>query len=86
MLSLFLGFVLEHLPLPDLLSWFQPLWILVIITLLVFQSPQTFGLWLAISSGLMMDAEQGALLGTHVFTLSIHIFLVQFFFPPHRSF
>ncbi|MDO6681997.1 MULTISPECIES: rod shape-determining protein MreD [unclassified Oceanobacter] len=80
MLSLFVGFVFEHLPLPELLIWFQPLWILVVITLLVFQSPQTFGLWLAIPAGLMMDAEQGTLLGTHVFTLSVHIFLVQYFF------
>ena len=80
MLALFVAFMLEHLPVPQLISWFQPAWVLVVITLLVFQSPQTFGLWLAVPAGLMLDAEQGTLLGTHVFTLAVHIFLVQMFF------
>ncbi|WP_028293176.1 rod shape-determining protein MreD [Oceanobacter kriegii] len=80
LVAIFFGFVMEHLPVPDLIVWFQPLWVLVIITLLVFQAPSTFGLWLAVPLGLLMDAEQGTLLGTHVFTLAIHIFLVQLFF------
>ncbi|WP_221797535.1 rod shape-determining protein MreD [Oceanobacter mangrovi] len=80
LLALFFGFVLEHLPMPDLIGWFQPLWVLVVVTLLVFQAPRTFGLWLAVPAGLMLDAEHATLMGTHVFTMAIHIFLVQLFF------
>lgn len=74
---LFIGFALEHLPMPELMVWFQPLWVLLVITVLVINAPGLFGLWLSVPAGLMMDAEMGTLLGTHVFTFAVHIFLVQ---------
>lgn len=83
---LFVGFTFEHLPMPDLLLWFQPLWILLVVTLLVLNAPHLFGLWLAIPAGLMMDAEQGTLLGTHVVTLAIHIFAIQYFYKRIAAF
>ena len=80
LIALFFGFVMEHMPMPQLIDWFQPLWVLVTLTLLVYQAPKLFGLWVAVPIGLLLDAEQGVLMGTHVFTLAVHIFLVQLFF------
>lgn len=77
--AFFVAFVFEHLPMPDLLSWLQPQWALLAVTLLVLNAPKVYGLWLAVPAGLMMDAEAGSLLGLHVITFSIHIFLVQVF-------
>jgi rod shape-determining protein MreD len=75
--ALFVGFGLEHIPMPELLSWFQPLWLLLMVTLAVLQAPALFGLWLALPVGLLVDVEQGTLLGTHVLALTVHIFLLQ---------
>lgn len=75
--GLFLAFMLEHLPMPDLLLWLQPAWVLMVVTLLVMSAPQSAGLWIALPLGLMLDAEQNTLLGTHVLTLTIHIYLLQ---------
>lgn len=78
--ALFIAFVLEHLPLPDLLSWLQPPWLLLVLTVLVMHAPHVFGLWLAIPLGLMLDVEQHQLLGLHVLTLGIHIVVLQFLY------
>lgn len=78
--SLFLAFVLEHLPMPDLLLWLQPPWMLLLVTILVLHAPHTFGLWLAIPVGLMLDVEHHQLLGLHVLLLGIHIVMLQLLF------
>ncbi len=74
-----LGYFLEHLPMPDILSWFQPPWILLIVTLLVLQAPHNVGVWLALPVGLLLDVEHHQLLGFHVLTLTVHITLLQAF-------
>jgi rod shape-determining protein MreD len=83
---LFIGFVLEHVPMPEIVIWFQPLWLLLVVTLLVLNAPQMYGLWLAVPAGLMMDAEMGTLIGTHVFTFAVHIYLVQLVFKRFEIF
>ncbi|WP_430461369.1 rod shape-determining protein MreD [Thalassolituus sp. LLYu03] len=75
--ALFLAFMFEHLPMPDVLLWLQPSWVLLIITLLVLQAPSVFGLWVALPFGLMLDVEHHSLLGTHIVTLAVHVFLLQ---------
>lgn len=75
--ALFMAFVLEHLPMPDVLLWLQPSWVLLAVTLMVLSAPQTFGLWLALPLGLMLDVEHHSLLGTHILTLAVHIGLLQ---------
>ena len=75
--TLFLAFVLERMPMPDILSWLQPAWVMLAVTILVLRAPQWFGLWLALPLGLMLDAEHGSYLGLHVLTLVIHIYLLQ---------
>lgn len=72
-----LGFFLEHLPMPDIISWFQPPWVLLIITLLVLHAPHKTGVWLALPVGLLLDVEHHQLLGFHVLTLAVHITLLQ---------
>ena len=78
--TLFTAFMLEHLPMPDILSWLQPAWVVLAVTILLLRAPQYFGLWLAIPLGLMLDAEQGSFLGLNVLTLTIHIYLLQVLF------
>ncbi|MDK2778551.1 MAG: rod shape-determining protein MreD [Pseudomonadota bacterium] len=75
--GLFLAFVLEHLPMPDILLWLQPSWVLLAVTLMVLSAPATFGLWLALPLGLLLDVEHHSLLGTHILTLVVHIGLLQ---------
>lgn len=75
--GMFLAFVLEHMPMPDILLWLQPAWVLLLVTLLVLHAPHTFGLWLALPLGLMLDVEHNSLLGMHVLTLAVHIFVLQ---------
>lgn len=75
--TLFFAFVLEHLPMPDMLSWLQPAWVVLAVTILVLHEPKIFGLWLALPLGLMLDAEHGSFLGLHILTLAVHIYLLQ---------
>lgn len=74
---IFIAFVLEHLPLPVVVDWFQPAWVMLCITALVLFAPNVFGLWLAIPLGLMMDVEQGTLFGLHVVMVTVHILMLQ---------
>lgn len=75
--SVFLAFTLQRLPMPEILSWLQPAWVTMAVTILVLRAPQVFGLWLALPLGLMLDAEQGSYLGLHVLLLTLHIYLLQ---------
>src|SRR5690554_5521093 len=73
------GFFLEHLPMPEILSWFQPPWMLLIVTLLVLHSPHKVGVWLALPVGLLLDVEHHQVLGFHVLTITVYITLLQMF-------
>ena len=75
--TLFLAFVLERLPMPEILSWLQPAWVILAVTILVLRAPTLFGLWLAIPLGLMLDAEHGSYLGLHILIIALHIYLLQ---------
>lgn len=74
-----IGFFLEHLPMPEIISWFQPPWVLLLVTLLVLHSPHKAGVWLALPIGLLLDVEHHQLLGFHVFTITVYITLLQAF-------
>lgn len=80
MAMIFVGFVLEYLPLPDIMSWFRPSWITLIVTVFVLRFPNIFGLWLALPLGLMLDVESGSLLGVHVILIVLHIAFLQFLY------
>lgn len=77
LMMLFLAFMLEHLPMPELISWFQPAWVMLIVTVMVLFAPSAFGLWLAIPLGLMLDTEHGTPLGLHIILVALHIYLLQ---------
>lgn len=76
-IMIFLAFVLEHLPLPEVLYMFQPAWVMLVVTALVLFAPQVFSLWMSVPLGLMMDVEQDTLLGLHVILVAFHIFMLQ---------
>lgn len=73
----FMAFVLEQLPLAPLFSWFQPQWVLMVVTVLALKNPERYGLWMAVPFGLMLDVEQASPLGLNVLLLSVHIALLQ---------
>lgn len=77
---IFMGFTLEHLPLPSFLDWFQPAWVMLTVITLVFFAPHVFGFWLAIPVGLLLDVEHGTLLGLHIILVAVLILLVQLFY------
>lgn len=77
LIMLFLAFMLEHLPMPELIDWFQPTWVMLIVTVMVLFAPNAFGLWLAIPLGLMLDAEHGTPLGLNIMLVALHIYLLQ---------
>jgi rod shape-determining protein MreD len=77
MIMLFVAFVLEHLPLPAMVDWFQPAWVMLVVTAAVLAAPSVFGVWLAIPLGLMLDVEKGTLLGLHVLLVAMHVYLLQ---------
>lgn len=77
LMMLFLAFMLEHLPMPELINWFQPAWVILIVTVMVLFAPGVFGLWVAFPLGLMLDAEHGTPLGLHIILVALHIYLLQ---------
>lgn len=81
-----LAFFLEHLPMPNILSWFQPPWVLLMLTLLVLYAPQWFGVWIALPIGLLLDVEHSQLFGYHVLTLTVHVLLLQLFHGQVKRF
>lgn len=74
---IFMGFTLEHLPLPAVMDWFQPAWVMLVVVTLVFFAPHIFGFWLALPLGLLMDVEHGSVLGQHIILIAVLVLLVQ---------
>jgi len=60
-----------------MIDWFQPAWVMLVVTAAVLAAPSVFGLWLALPLGLMLDVEKGTLLGLHVLLVALHIYLLQ---------
>lgn len=75
---LFIGFMLEALPLSDTFSWFTPAWLLLFVSVLVLLAPHSFGLWMAVPLGLLLDVQQDYPLGLNVLTLAVHIVILQY--------
>lgn len=75
--AMFTAFMLEHLPMPELLSWLQPSWVSLLTMVLVLHQPRIFGLWLAWPLGLLLDTEQAVPLGLHVSIFLVQIYLLQ---------
>lgn len=81
-----LAFFLEHLPMPEIILWFQPPWVLLMVTLLVLYAPHWFGVWLALPLGLLLDIEHHQLMGYHVLTLTVHIYVLQLLYSKLKRF
>ena len=74
---LFVAFMLEHIPLPPIIDWFQPGWVLLVITVLVLVTPEVAGMWLCVPLGLLLDVEYASPLGLNVMLLAVYIGLLQ---------
>lgn len=75
--ALLVGFFLEHLPLPELLYWFKPEWVILIVTLFILFDPNFFGYWLVIPVGILLDVEHASPLGLHCFILALHVLMLH---------
>lgn len=76
-LALLVGFFLEHLPLPEILYWFKPEWVILIVTLFILFDPSSFGYWLVIPVGILLDVEHASPIGLHCFMLAVHMLMLH---------
>lgn len=76
-LTLFAGLALAVWPLPDLARPFWPAWLGLIIIYWGMALPQRVSVGIAWSSGLLLDALHGALLGEHALALTVLALLVR---------
>lgn len=76
-ISLFIAFFLEHLPMPEMLYWFKPEWVILMVTLFVLFAPTLFSYWLVFPVGLLLDVENSSILGLHCFMLALHVLMVH---------
>lgn len=74
---IFFALVLEHIPLPPIIDWFQPAWVLLVVTVLVLIMPGIAGMWLCVPLGLLLDVEYSAPLGLNVMLMAVYIGMLQ---------
>lgn len=73
--TLIVGFVLSQMPLPDMLVWWRPEWVAMIVIYWVMALPHRFGIGSAWVSGLALDVIKGSLLGMNALSLTIVAFI-----------
>lgn len=81
MLIVFIGMVLQIIPIPAWAEWARPTWVFLILIFWVAVAPHRFGIVFAWLVGLLMDLLTGTLLGQHAFVFSVIAFLIMKFHP-----
>lgn len=77
LVGLFIAFFLEHLPLPELLYWFKPEWVVLFVIMLIVLEPFKYAYGLVLPIGLLLDVEHSSVFGLHCFMLTLYVLLVQ---------
>lgn len=83
-LSLFLGLVLEVLPLPFDMMGYRPEFVYLIVIFWCVHSRAQNGVYLAFFLGLLLDLLQGNLIGIHAALLLGMVSVLRVFFPQFR--
>jgi len=77
---------LSQLPLPDILRWARPEWVLLFLVFWVIRAPLRVGLGYAFVLGLLLDLAQGGVLGLNALSLTLLAFLAQLLYRRMRMF
>jgi rod shape-determining protein MreD len=70
-LSALVALALAVLPLPSILEWLRPDFLVLVVFYWCIESPRAGGLGLAFLSGLALDVIQGVVLGQHALALTL---------------
>lgn len=76
-LSLIVALMLAALPLPDWAAVGRPAWVALVLVYWCMAVPGRVGVMVAWTSGLLLDAMSGALLGQHAFGLALLAFITH---------
>ena len=80
------GLVLSQMPLPDLLVWARPEWVVLILIYWVMALPHRVGLGSAFMLGILLDVVRGSVLGLSALSLTLIAFLVGLLYQRLRMF
>jgi rod shape-determining protein MreD len=84
--SAIVGLLLSVLPLPSVLQWIRPDFLLLVVIWFALMAPRAGGLLFAFAAGLMLDAFRGVVLGQHALAFVIVAYLVHRFHLRVRMF
>lgn len=74
-----IAFLLLMLPVPPMLRWIKPDFVLLVLIFWLMRTPESFGIGSAWMLGMMLDGVSGNLLGQHALSFScIAYFLLMF--------
>lgn len=80
------GLVLSQMPLPDLLVWARPEWVMLMLIYWVMALPHRIGLGSAFLLGILLDVVRGSVLGLSALSLTLIAFLVLILYKRLRMF
>lgn len=80
------GLVLSQMPLPDLLVWARPEWVMLMLIYWVMALPHRIGLGSAFLLGILLDVVRGSVLGLSALSLTLIAFLVLVLYKRLRMF
>lgn len=80
------GMVLSQMPLPDLLVWARPEWVVMILIYWVMALPHRVGMGSAFLIGVLLDVVRGSVLGLSALSLTLIAFLVLLLYKRLRMF
>ncbi len=84
--SALLALLLSVLPLPRVLEWVRPDFLLLVVLWFALMAPRTGGLLFAFAAGLALDAFRGVVLGQHALAFVVVAYLVHRFHLRMRMF
>lgn len=82
-ISLLLAFLLTALPLPDWANHWRPAWVAMVLIYWCMALPNRVGIGIAWCLGLLLDVQQGALLGQNALGLAL---IAYFIIQIHKRF
>ncbi len=74
-ITISIALLLTQLPLPSWAQWYRPHWLLLVVLYWVMTTPNQIGIMTAWLIGLLLDTNQGTVLGEHALAFAITAFL-----------
>ena len=81
-----IGFILTILPLPEVVAWMRPQWVLLILLFWAISMPDYAGIGSAFIIGILMDLLTGTVLGQHAMFYCFFVYLALKFNQQVRSY